>query len=94
MTKSWASSAIPSRPAREEVHGIGTVGNYAGGPAPIGSGYKVRIQTVSGAIIYSAQSANSFTIFIAKPITKPIIFHPIEHEFIRLRISFPTWWCA
>ncbi|MCJ7526194.1 MAG: hypothetical protein MUP71_13370 [Candidatus Aminicenantes bacterium] len=66
-----------------------TVGNYAGGLAPIGSGYKVRIQTVSNAVIYSAQSANSFSIFIAKPITKPIIFHPIENEFIRLRIELP-----
>ncbi|TFG74766.1 MAG: hypothetical protein E4H23_11575, partial [Chrysiogenales bacterium] len=43
------------------------VGNYAGGPAPAVSGYKVRIQTVSGAMIYSAQSAAPFTI-TPKPI--------------------------
>ncbi|MCJ7525909.1 MAG: hypothetical protein MUP71_11925, partial [Candidatus Aminicenantes bacterium] len=60
------------------------VGDYQGGPAPIGSGYKVRIQTVSGAIIYSAQSANSFTI-----IAKPIIFRPMRVEATRFLIFLP-----
>jgi hypothetical protein len=48
------------------------VGDYQGGPAPAESGYKVRIETVSGDVIYSAQSANSFTLT-----APPIIFQPI-----------------